>query len=388
MVTSVLAGTLVPSRAGNIAAAILYGISGVAILSLQPLAFGPLAAAGILTESQLGRVAGIETAGLALASAILPGWLSRGGFRYKLAALAAIMMLCNLVTPHLLSFERLLLLRLLCGLAEGGILAGAFVVLFSKGAPDRMNALFLAVSNTVTGTISYLIPMKVLPAFGPAGSFILMAGLGAMALVAVLALSHRPVPMPTPVSGWRTWPRATWFVLLGIVAQNAGVISAWVFLESTARANGYGAQPLALSASLSLFAQVAGATAIASYGYRLPAGRSLMLGGAVLAGAIFWLGHPGSSTQFVVANILMGLCWLALLPLSLKLICEIERKKQAVYLTAAAQMLGLSLGPLLASLFVTEQSVKPAYVVGLTCALLAVALFAVARKSPDRIKRV
>jgi hypothetical protein len=43
---------------------------------------------------------------------------------------------------------------------------------------------------------------------------------------------------------------------------------------------------------------------------------------------------------------------------------------------------------LLASLFVTEQTVKPAYLVGLTCALLAVALFAVARRSPDRITRV
>jgi MFS family permease len=262
------------------------------------------------------------------------------------------------------------------------------VVLFSKGDPDRMNALFLAVSNTVTGSIAYLIPMKVLPAFGPTGSFMLMAGLGAMALMAVLAMTHRPVPMPAPISGWRTWPWATWFVLLGIVAQNAGVISAWVFLESTARAQGYGAQPLALSASLGLFAQVAGATAVASYGYRLPAGRALMLGGAVLGGAIFWLGHPGSATQFVMANILMGFCWLALLPLSIKLICEIERKKQAIYLTAAAQMVGLSLGPLLASLVVTEQSVKPAYLVGLILALLAVALFAIARKSPDRIRRV
>ena len=371
----------------DIAAAIGYGICGVAILSLLPLAFGPLVEAGRLSESGLGTLAGLETAGLALTSAVLPGWLTGSYFRLKLALLAAIVMTCNLLTPYVGDSTGLLLIRLLCGLAEGGVLAGAFVILFHSGNPDRMNALFLAVSNIVIATISYLIPTVILPTYGTTGPFVVMAGLGMAGLATVFAIGHKPEVMPTPVSSWRTWPAATWLVLAGIVLQNAGVISAWVFLESTARAAGLGAQPLALSASLGILAQVAGASAVALFGYRLPAGKSLVIGGTVLAGAIFWLGHPIGAVTFIFANILMGGCWLALLPLSIKLICEIERKHHALYLTAAAQMLGLSIGPLVSSLFVSEQTVEPAYAVGLGLAVLAVVALGLAANSPDRVRR-
>jgi hypothetical protein len=230
--------------------------------------------------------------------------------------------------------------------------------------------------------------MQVLPMFGAPGPFVLMAGLGCAGLLAVAILGHRAEPMPMPVSGWRSWPTATWFVLAGIVLQNAGVISAWVFLESTARAAGYGAQPLALSASLGIFAQVAGASVVAAWGYRLPAGRVLIFGGAVLAAAIYWLGHPGGPVWFILANVVMGFCWLALLPIAIKLICEIERNNQALYVTAATQMLGLSIGPLVCSLFVSESSVEPAYAIGCGFALAAIVAFAIARRSPDRIRRL
>ncbi|MEO5599112.1 MAG: hypothetical protein ABIQ66_10890 [Novosphingobium sp.] len=371
----------------DIAAAISYGICGVAILSLQPLAFGPLVAAGRLSESSLGAIAGLEMAGLALTSAVLPGWLTGSNFRLKLALLAALVVACNLLTPFVGDSTGLLLIRFLCGLAEGGVLAGAFVILFHSGNPDRMNALFLAVSNTVIAIISYLIPTVVVPTFGTSGPFVLMAGIGLAGLAAVFAIGHKPEAMPSPVTSWRTWPKATWLVLAGIVLQNAGVISAWVFLESTARAASLGVQALALSASLGLLAQVTGASAVALFGYRLPAGKSLVVGGTVLAGAIYWLGHPIGAATFIFANILMGVCWLALLPLSIKLICEIERKHHALYLTAAAQLLGLSIGPLVCSLFVSERSVEPAYKVGLGMALLAVIAFGFAAISPDRVRR-
>ena len=371
----------------DVAAAIGYGICAVAILSLQPLAFGPLVEAGWLSESRLGEIAGLETAGLALTSAILPGWLTGNFFRLKLAVLAALIVACNVATPYAGYSTGLLLVRLLCGLAEGGVLAGAFVVLFHTGNPDRMNALFLAVSNTVIAIVSYIIPTVILPVYGTPGPFMLMAGLGLFGLVMIFAVGHKPEAMAAPVSSWRSWPFATWLVLLGIILQNAGVLSAWVFLESTARAANLGAQPLALSASLGILAQVAGATAIALVGYRLPSGKSLMIGSSMLAGAIYWLGHPMGAVSFVLANVLMGACWLALLPLSIKLICEIERKHHALYLTAAAQMVGLSIGPLVSSLFVSEQSVEPAYLVGFGMAVMAVIALGLAANSPDRIRR-
>ena len=133
---------------------------------------------------------------------------------------------------------------------------------------------------------------------------------------------------------------------------------------------------------------MAGASAVALYGYRLPSGKSLVLGGSVLAGAIYWLGHPIGPVSFILANVLMGMCWLALLPLSIKLICEIERNHHALYLTAAAQVLGMSVGPLISSMFVSARTVEPAYLIGLGMAIMAVIAFALAAISPDRIRRM
>ncbi len=372
----------------DIAAAIGYGICGVAILSLQPLAFGPLVEAGRLSESNLGAIAGLETAGLALSSALLPGWISGKNIRAKLVLLAVVVLICNLLTPHVGYSSGLYLTRLICGLAEGGVLAGAFVVLFHSGNPDRMNALFLAVSNIVIAVLAYTVPTVILPEFGTSGPFSVLAGLALVGLLAVFAIGHKPEAMPMPASTWRSWPLATWLVLAGIVSQNAGVVSGWVFLESTARAADLGVQPLALSASLGLLAQVGGASAVALVGYRLPAGKALVIGGTVLAFAILWLGHPSSALTFILPNVVMGACWLSMLPLSIKLVCEIERKHHALYLTAAAQLLGMSLGPLISSLFVSSDTVKPAYWVGFTLAMLAVGAFALAANSPDRVRRI
>lgn len=372
------------SRTRDVSAALLCGIAGVIILSLQPLAFGPLVVSGAITESQLGQVAGLETAGLALTSALLPGWFSHGPPRLKLALVAVVMALCNLATPFCAHSPLLFPLRMLCGLAEGAILAGCFVVLFSRGDPERMNALFLAVSNSFVAAVSYLIPTLILPMFGAGGSFVLMAAVGTIGAIVALLIRHRPEPMAMPITGWRRWPAGAYLVLAAIVAQNAAVISGWVFLDSTAREHGYGAATLALSAALGIVAQVCGAGSVALFGHRMRAGPALLLGSLVLAGAVFWLGHPGGAVAFVLANMVMGYCWLALLPLSIKLLCEIEQEKQALYLTAAAQMVGLSLGPLIAAGFVSAEDVRPAYWVGMAFGLGAVLLFAAACRAPER----
>jgi MFS family permease len=232
--------------------------------------------------------------------------------------------------------------------------------------------------------MAYLLPTRIQPAFGIEGGFLVMAAVAVISLLVVLPLRHEPVAMPMPITGWRTWPLATFFVFLGIITQNAAILAGWTFLESTARLNGYDANTLGLSASLSLLAQVAGATIIASFGYRLPAGRVLLVGSLVIAGAVYWLGHPGSALQFILANILMGFFWLALLPLSIKLIIEIERKRQAIYLTAAAQMVGLSMGPLIASYVVRATTVEPAYVLAAGLGVLAAVFFVLAARSPER----
>ena len=362
--------------------AILYGIAGVCILTLQPLVFGPMVAAGRLRESEMGLQSGVETAALALTSALLPGWLSEAHFRTKLAGLAAVMMGCNMLTTLPISPLALIGLRGVCGLAEGGVLAGAFIVLFATPNPDRANALFLVISNIVVAALAYLVPSRLVPGFGFASSFWLMAGIGAISVLLALLLRHKPEQIATPVMGWRIWPPATYLVLAGVVAQNGALMAAWAFLESTARHRGFDASVLGLSASLAVVTQICGALAITLGGYRLPATTALVLGSIGMGVSAFWLGHPSNTTTFIAANCVLGFLWLALTPLGIKLIVAVEPSRQAVYMTAPAQFVGLSMGPFISSFFVSDTNVEPAYLVAGVLGVAAGLIFLAVSRYP------
>ncbi|GAA5047959.1 hypothetical protein GCM10023208_04770 [Erythrobacter westpacificensis] len=368
------------------ATALIYGLAGVTILTIQPLVFGPLVGAGILTESGLALLAASEMALLALTSAMLPGWLSNGHLRTKMVGLALLMVGANFLSVSVMETDLLLPVRAVCGFAEGGILAGAATILLSAENPERMNALFLAVSNSVTAVIAFLVPTWLLVNYGLTASFYLMAAIGIVGLLAVLPLRFVPGPMEMPGRNWRIWPAATFAVLAGVVFQNAAVMAGWTFLESTARREGFDPGVLGLSASLGVLAQVAGAACVAMFAFRLPAGRALILASLAISASVFWLGHPGAPLSFIAANVVMGFFWLASLPMSIKIMLEIERRREAIYLVAAAQMIGMSLGPLIASAFVSEGQVRPAYWVALCLGLVAAGLFLIAKQSPDRIK--
>ena len=362
--------------------AILYAIAGVCILTLQPLVFGPMVAAGRLRESEMGLQSGVETAALALTSALLPGWLSGARFRTKLAGLAGVMMGCNMLTSVPISPLALIGLRGVCGLAEGGVLAGAFIVLFATQNPDRANALFLVISNIVIAALAYLIPAWLVPSYGYPSSFWLMAGIGAMSVLLAMQLHHRPKQIASPVMGWRTWPHPTFLVLGGIVAQNGALMAAWAFLDSTARHHGFDASVLGLSASLAVVTQICGALAITLGGYRLPAAPALVLGSIGMAASAFWLGHALHATSFIAANCVLGFLWLALIPLGIKLVVAVEPSRQAVYMTAPAQFVGLSMGPFLSSFFVSDTNVEPAYLVAGVLGVAAGLIFLAASRHP------
>jgi len=364
-----------PPHMRHVLLAILYGIAGVCILTLQPLVFGPMVAAGRLTESQMGLQSGVETAALALTSALLPGWLSGAHFRTKLVGLAAVMVGCNMLTTLPISPVALIGLRGVCGLAEGGILAGAFIVIFATPNPDRANALFLVISNILIAVLAYLVPSWLVPNYGFSSSFWLMSGLGAMSVLLAILLRHKPEQFASPVMGWRTWPNGTYMILAGIVAQNGALMAAWAFLESTARHHGFSASTVGLSASLAVVTQICGALAITLGGYRLPAGPALVLGSIGMGASAFWLGHPQNTATFIVANCLLGFLWLTLTPLGIKRIVEIEPTRQAVYMTAPAQFAGLSMGPFISSYFVSDTNVEPAYLVAGLLGLAAGLIF-------------
>jgi predicted MFS family arabinose efflux permease len=370
----------------NMALAMVYGIAGVANLTLQPLVYGPLVTSGRISEPAMGWLAGTETTALAVAAILLPGWLSRGHFGRRQIAMAALAILANLASLVDCGWWALLAARLVCGFAEGGILAGFSTAMIGARHPERMNGLFLAVSCSFAAVLAYFLPTVIVRHYGPEGGFLVLSCLAAMAMVAAGLQRYRPPAIAMPITGWRRWPITAHLALLGIVAQNAAVMAGWTFLESTAINHAIDSQMLGISASIGVLAQVAGAASAAAVAHRLAERPVLVAGGLVLAASIAWLGFPANGMAFLYANVLMGFIWLALVPLSVKLVIAVEPARQAVYLAAPAQTIGSGIGPLLAANVVTRGNVGPAYVVGAILAALAVLLFGLARGEAPTIK--
>lgn len=362
----------------GIACACIYGVAGVLLLTIQPLAFGPLVTNGVLLEDQLALLAGTETAGLALTSAVLSGWLGRGAFRRKLIGLALVMAGCNIVSACQPVFWSLLAIRFVCGLAEGGILAGTIVVLLSHRLPERNTAIFLTVSNLIAAGAAFILPTWITPVFGARGGFYLMAAAGLIAALAAVPLRRDAQQTPSPLRNWRGWPGAAYATLGAIILQNAAVIIAWTFLVSVSEGRGFAPQILGVAASLGVLAQVAGSLIVAVYVERLAIGWCIIMSSVLITGSILSLGYPGGAAGFIVATMLMGFCWLAVLPMSIRLLIQLEPTRQAPYLVAAAQMLGLSIGPFAGAAVVQPNHVELAYVFSTVLAAIGVALFAMA----------
>ena len=371
-----LAGSPAPV---DIGAAFVAGTAGVMILSMQPLVFGPLVSAGRITNSQLGIVAAAEIGALGVLSVIGPGWLRRGRSRTKLAALALLLAVLDILSSRVTGVSALYVLRGLAGACEGALLAGAALIFLRTADPERWNAAFLTVSNIVTSMISYALPVFVTPRVGATGGFAILATAAFTGLLATpLVRIERQAATDGSILEFYRWPPAAFLVLAAILFQNLSIGAAFTFVERTAGLRGFSANTLGLAASLGLAAQVLGAGLVAWRAYRLPAVPVLAVG-SLFQGMFVWLlGSAPSGGLFIGASIGMGFAWLTLFPFGIKLILAAERTRQAVFLVGAMQMAGLSLGPLIAASMVSGNNVLPAYGLGVTAAAVAGLLYATA----------
>lgn len=370
-------------RASAIVAVLAIGVVGVLIAGLQPQLLGMMATEGRLSAARLGVVATVELLAMGLgaggAGAIVRvNWLRPAG-----AGAAIVLIITDAVTP-LAAGGAIIAVRAAAGLAEGTLIWLAIGFIARTTNPARWAAIYLMAQTFAQLVIAALFAGSVLPRWGSAGGFALLAATGVIALAMLPWAPRAYARLEDHSASGGLPPMAGVIALAGVLLYLAFVVGVWVYVEPLGRHAGVAPGVVAAAVPVSLAMQVAGAGAAAWLAGRvrpLPVILAATLLDLVILGV--FADSPGGAA-FLIAAAAFGFLWLFVLPFQVPLVIAADPSRRAAVLIAGAQLIGSSLGPLAASTLVSDADVRPVLWLGAGCVVASAVLMLLARTRQPR----
>ncbi len=305
-----------------------------------------------LDSAQIGMLAGSEAMGIAVMSLLSPFWVTRANRRLVVVIGVAVCVAGNIATALAGDYMIVLPLRLAIGLFGEGLLASsAFAVLGIARNVSRAVAIAITVTvATGAGVIaisSYL--GRIAPAFGPLLAIILLS-------LAVLPVLHwlPAVANPAPERQAHRAARTSGgggmiaMLLLALALWSAGPAAFWAFAGELAIHRGMARAEADIVLSLGILASLTGSLGAAIAGDRW--GRFLPLTLATLIANLFALLYQ-SVTDSIALAAALGLYYAAANfggIYKVGLIADFDLDGRAAGMIPAAQVFGLSIGPIVA----------------------------------------
>jgi fatty acid desaturase len=386
----------VPIRPSAITGALCIGAAALLSLGILPILLGALVQSGRLSQVGVGQAAMLETFFLAFGAAFGAFWMAQGAIRIKVASVALLLVAIDFATAHAGSTETVLVDRSIAGLFAGLLLGAATTIIMRGKNPGRLSGILLGLAMLPQVAAGYLLPVYVIPEFGAASGFyvlavgVLVAMLGTVVLPTVLpplaeeSTASEPVGQPVIV------------LFTAIVLQSCGLGAAWTYLELLSHEQGFAPSVIGLAVAASIACQVAAAWLAAWLSPRLRKWPVLLTLIALQTIATALAIATASPALFITAVCVFGAMPPAMQPFQVSEMIVLDRARQAALLVAPMILFGNGLGPLIASAFATETDVRIAFCAGvaMTAASVVFYIFAgwraaypVQRKTPVRIDR-
>ena len=353
--------TTAPAPLSAIAASMVIGAVALMILGVQPVLLGALVEEHRLTDAQLGPLATVEVLALAIGSGIGPSWLGAGRMRLKAVGLSlglAVITLASCLAPSALALDAL---RAAAGLIEGLLMGPSIVYTIQHRHPDRLNAIFLAAATAPQVLLAYLLPIWIVPRFGTAGAFTVLAILSLASAGCALLLTKSAKADTAETIGKPQWTWKVFLALGAIVLQLAAIGGAWNYIALLSDQRHFPPSVAGLAVSGGLIFQVIGALAVAMWSSRLNHRLALVFATACQAGVICLLSLAHTAVPFLGAAFTFGLFWLAVSPFQIRLLIDFDPTRRAAMILTAVTLVGLSIGPTIAAAGVRGQDVSGAY---------------------------
>ncbi|RWM91746.1 MAG: MFS transporter [Mesorhizobium sp.] len=361
----------------QLAAALWIGSVGLLILGLQPVLLGALYSEGHVTGDELALVATAEMIAIAIGSAIVAMLLPARNMRRKSAALLVLLALANFWTAYAMSSNTLIGARTLAGLAEGGLVAVATELIARSRRAERIGGYFVTLQTLAQCALALLLALYAVPAAGAAGGFVALGVVCLLSLVVawIVPDDYADLPKDEHFANVLTLPAIT--ALLSIFCYFMFFGAVWAFLEPLGAEFGIDGRTVGLMVSTSLAAQVMGAMTATVFEARIDYRFAITVIGAIATiSSVLLASGPGLSVFWSVA-LVMGFILLFIVPYQIRLAITADETRNAVLLVPAAQLFGLAIGPVAASLLIDGQNFRPVPEFAAASALASVALLGV-----------
>jgi hypothetical protein len=347
-----------PSIGGRDAAATIgVGVNSLLVLGVLPVLLGSLVDEHRLTNAGIGQIASLELLAMAASTAACGAFLKAERLRLIGVACSvglAIANLCTATASGVLLFP----LRAVAGGIEGVLLWITVSMIARTVTPERWAGVFFAAQTFGQLVLALALAMWVMPRFGASGGYVALAVASLLGVAPAIFTPHRFAPLPLPPGEGGMPPFRGWLALLATVVFVAAGGAVSIYLQPLAHEAGLGADVARSANWVSLIAQVLGAGLATLLAGRV---RYFTVFVAVTASTlVVWLilGRPGPGWLFIAANGVWGLTSLFLAPFLVPFTIDADPSRRAALQSGAAQLLGGALGPLMASLFVSDAEVR------------------------------
>lgn len=346
-----------PSRT-NMWAALWVGSVGLLVLGLQPILLGALLSEGRVNFDQLALAATVEILAIGIGSILSAFLLGSGAIRIKATAFLVLTAAFNYATAATDGSMAVIITRGLAGLAEGGLVAFAVELIARSRHPGRIGGYYVTLQTLAQACIAVVMALWVVSRWGAAGGFSALAAVSFASLAAVFLMptSYGALPKPADQASSGLWRPAPLTALLAIFSFYMFLGSLWAFLEPLGGDAGITADIVGLMVSVSLVAQILGATISTAIEARLSF-RPVLAVASLLAVAIALAIslHPHALIFWCLA-MAIGFIWLFVVPFQIRIAVDADASRGAALVVPAAQLFGAALGPAGASAFVESGS--------------------------------
>jgi DHA1 family inner membrane transport protein len=347
--------------------AMLTGVTAV----LQPVLLGALAEAGRLSLIQIGYAATIESIAMAAGSALTGAFLKPEHLRRLGTGATSVLIIANIATAAG-SGNTILLARLVAGLATGVVLWIYAGLLTRVPLPARVSAIQSLTSAVLALVFSMLITVLLPRGGGGSTGYVILIlfNLAMLALARFIPRQYAPIDSRAKGPGL---PRSTGLIALGSVGiQNASVTAVWIYALPIGRAAGLDSKAAGLAISTALLFKLAGAFAAIVCAKRLRAIPTLFCAYAAIFLAMGWLLYLSRNFAAVIAGLaLLTFMWMFGNAFQMPFLVSSDPSGRAPMQIFTAQLLGLSLGPSIASTLIGIFGISASPRVGMVLMLIA-----------------
>lgn len=356
--------------------ALAIGSTGTLILGLQPVLLGALLSENRVTFDGLALMATVEMLAIGIGSALLALLFSARHMRFKAVVLLLGTAIGNYLTAGADGATSLTIIRGVTGLFEGGLIAIAVELIARSATPGRHGGWFVIMQTLAQCILAAILALIVVPKFGSAGGFHLLAAASLLPLLAVPMLldDYGSLPKSTETTGAASgWAKPA-VALLVIFTLYLFIGAIWAFLEPIGGQNGIDAATVGIIVAASLLVQVCGALSATFLEphLRFP----IVIGGAAFAAVLISLGFASgpSVTLFWVLSLTTGFLWLFVVPWQIAMAVETDPTRKSTLLVPAAQLFGAAIGPAGAATFIQADDFRPVTWFAAACALVSLLL--------------